>query len=221
MTAAQDVFVFGSDDTSAANKKHWLDPLVDRFDIPGNEPLVKLLREYAVLLIKNKGSKVTEPERLTYDVVLDLFDKVLASPGWPERDFIPCKWFDARAGGVIPGVTSDNHKDDPIPAPSFVVSKSAPQRSDAEMMPPPPPPTASTSGYRLRSGSKRSNAAVDNQQTLPSAGEPSTSSHGERSSKRHKGSGTTIRSSSATHSNRRGRGSRGGSRSRGSAKTAS
>ncbi|KAI0788266.1 hypothetical protein C8Q74DRAFT_1367019 [Fomes fomentarius] len=170
VTDAQDVFVFGSDNRSAASKKHWLDPLVDRFDIPGNEPFVKLLREYAVLLIKNKGSKLAEPERLTYDVALELFTQVLDSPGWPECDFIPCKWFDARADEVIPGVTSDNHKDDPIPTPSFGVSMSAPQRSGAEMM---PPPTASTSDYRLRSGSKRSNAAVDNQQTLTCTGQPS------------------------------------------------
>ncbi|KAI0692471.1 hypothetical protein C8T65DRAFT_522545, partial [Cerioporus squamosus] len=83
---AQKVFAYGDDLTSAGNKSEWLETIVDMIDIPDNQPLIKLLRDMAFLVIKSVGSKISKPEPMTYDDVLQLFDEALASPGWPDID---------------------------------------------------------------------------------------------------------------------------------------
>ncbi|RPD54811.1 hypothetical protein L226DRAFT_515198 [Lentinus tigrinus ALCF2SS1-7] len=169
---AQAVFVFGKDSLSWSAKHYWLQKQVDRFDIPGNKPLVKLLRDMAMLVARNVGSKFNKPEPMTYDAVIDLFDEALASPGWPAKDFVVCKWLAKAHTTGVPGVVHDPCSK-PKPSPPSKKIGSRNPRSHAENMPPPSETPVSYTA-RLRSKGQRSGAAATS--ATPSSDRPSSSS---------------------------------------------
>ena len=151
---AQGVFIFGEDQAAAGRKRLWFERDSRRFNIPGNKPLVKLLQDFGMLAYKSLGSLLVPPQYMTYDDVLKIFNDALDSPGWPEDDIVPCKWFDRRSGAAIPGVTSDNYDNKPIPAPQNLKAKtaSAAQGSRSGMA---PSLGAIPEGAETRSRSKR------------------------------------------------------------------
>ncbi|TFK88995.1 hypothetical protein K466DRAFT_546057 [Polyporus arcularius HHB13444] len=171
VTQAQGVFVFGIDRQSAGMKVEWVSSQVDEFEIPGNEPLTKLLRDMALLVIKSIGTKTSKPEPLTHDAVIQLFDEALASPGWPEIDFVPCQWLD-KSHASVPGVMHDPGAAPKAPRASKKTGDGAP-RSDAEKM---PPPSEIPTSYKARLRSKGPRSATVAASAAPSGPKPSSSS---------------------------------------------
>ncbi|KAI0692480.1 hypothetical protein C8T65DRAFT_745139 [Cerioporus squamosus] len=203
VTQAQDVFVYGKDAHSLGMKSVWVNSQVGRFDIPGNQPLVKLLRDMGDLVIKNYGSKFMKPEHMTHDAVIQLFDEALASPGWPEIDFVPCKWLD-KSQASIPGVIHDPSTKPKLP-PSKKTGSGAP-RFYAEKM---PPPSETPSSYKahLRSGSKGQHSGTAATSVGPSDGRPSSSSSS-RKRKAEEPADPQASGSGRSRSSKRSKGSR-------------
>ncbi|KAI0656409.1 hypothetical protein C8Q70DRAFT_1011426 [Cubamyces menziesii] len=94
------IFKFGSDESSADAKSGWLERA--RFNVPGNKPLTYLLEELTALVLYHIPTRRRDARRtlLTYESVLEVFDKALAMDGWPENDWRPCELFktDGRTG---------------------------------------------------------------------------------------------------------------------------
>ena len=189
---AQNIFVFGDDDLNAAKKRQWLDATIDRFQVEANQPLQKLLVEFGFLILKARGSKLVDPVPMGYKDVTKIFDTALSSPRWPEKDHVPCKWFDKRSGAAIPGVTSDNYDNDPIPAPNKAKTGSTAQGSRSRM----PPLDAMPEGAETRSRSKRRREGTDWNAYVPRS-DPEPSSRTDSSGKRLR----TTRSCAAGSSN--------------------
>ncbi|TFK79020.1 hypothetical protein K466DRAFT_606466 [Polyporus arcularius HHB13444] len=165
--SAQGVFFHESDFTSAGLKNEWLQWVVDQLEIPGNEPLVKLVRDMAGLVVRSNGWKFFKPDPMTYDQVLQLFDEALASPGWPDNDeLLPCTWLD-KSHASVPGVMYDSAGTAPQAPIPKKTGDGAP-RFDAERMPP-PSETPTSYKARLRSKGQRSG-------TVAASGAPSGSS---------------------------------------------
>ncbi|KAI9001494.1 hypothetical protein BD414DRAFT_35729 [Trametes punicea] len=94
------IFNYGSDDDSASAKRDWLERAV--FDVAGNRPLTYLLTELTALVLENIPTSRRNAVRtlLTYDAMLDVFDKALDMPYWPENDWRECTLLkgDGRTG---------------------------------------------------------------------------------------------------------------------------
>ncbi|KAI0750140.1 hypothetical protein C8Q80DRAFT_674703 [Daedaleopsis nitida] len=184
-TIAQNIFVFKNDDSAAQAKRGWLYDKAAKFDIPNNPALSQLMRDLGVITCRGTPIPFVTPVLLKYDAILAIIDAALEKD-WPEIDLVPCKWFDRSGQSVVPGVTSDNHPEEPIPAPVAAGSQS---RSQAELMPPP----ASTETRAMRS--KRRADAVQLEDTPQAA----TSSQGTSdSSKRRRTAGSRAASSNST-----------------------
>ncbi len=168
---AQGVFIFGEDTDSVGKKFVWVNKQVDKFDIPGNQPLVKLLRAMGDLVFKNYGTKFMKPEPMTHDAVIQLFDEALASSGWPEIDFVPCQWLD-KSHASVPGVMHDPSAAPKAPRASKKTGDGAP-RSDAEKM---PPPSEIPTSYKARLRSKGPRSATVADSAAPSGPKPGSSS---------------------------------------------
>ena len=166
MEDARAVFVFGRDSASYSAKDYWIQKQVDRFDIPGNKPLVKLLRDMAMLVIQQVPAKLNSKSTpMTHDAVIQLFNDALDSPGWPEADMFPCKWLN-QSNPSVPGVMHDFCAK-PIPSPPSKKIASGAPRSDAERMPPPADTPASYRD-RLRSRGQRSGSTAASASATPS-----------------------------------------------------
>ncbi|KAI0675551.1 hypothetical protein C8Q78DRAFT_331038 [Trametes maxima] len=96
-----DIFKYGNDKDSAIAKRGWLESVV--FDIPDNEPLSYLLKEFTPLVLEHipTNRRNVKPILLTYDAILEIFDTALAMPGWPEKDWRPCALLDGDVGTGI------------------------------------------------------------------------------------------------------------------------
>ena len=88
------VFKYGNDQDAWSAKEAWLgSPYTDKNDawklnVTNNEPLTVLMREFRLLVRK----QAREGYVLEYDIVLALFDKVLAMEGWPsQKDWVDRK----------------------------------------------------------------------------------------------------------------------------------
>ncbi|TFK88996.1 hypothetical protein K466DRAFT_661884 [Polyporus arcularius HHB13444] len=153
---AQEVFPFSTDRHSlgVGMKIIWANWLVDEFEIPGNEPLTKLLRDMALPVLKSVGNKIVKGVPMTYDDVLQLFDEALDSQGWPEMDYVPCTWLD-ESQASSPWIIDDSLALERKPSTAEKPGLGAP-RANAEKM---PPPTEISTSYEARLPSNETVAA--------------------------------------------------------------
>ncbi|KAI0749782.1 hypothetical protein C8Q80DRAFT_1269600 [Daedaleopsis nitida] len=189
---AQAVFEFGNERVGIKAKKYWLDTDLDRFNIPKNSPLMKLLVDFSDLVLKGTPNKFAKPVPLTYDAVLSLFDTALAAPGWPDDDIKACTWFGGPGRSVVQGMMSDNLDNKPIAAPSKTGS-----RSEIK----PPPDNTETRAVR----SKRRSEVVERGPSQTEAGSSSQTTGNSFKRRRTAGSragssGTVARSGSNVRS---------------------
>ncbi|KAH9895253.1 hypothetical protein C8Q73DRAFT_693579 [Cubamyces lactineus] len=92
------IFKFGSDEASADAKAGWLERA--KINVPGNKPLTYLLEELTTLVLYHIPTRRRDVRLLTYESMLEIFDKALAMDEWPENDWRPCELFktDGRTG---------------------------------------------------------------------------------------------------------------------------
>ncbi|KAI0645961.1 hypothetical protein C8Q79DRAFT_1010843 [Trametes meyenii] len=103
------IFKYGDDEESANAKRCWLEDAVQSDMIPDNKPLSYLLKELTALVQEQLPTTRRNAQQilLTYDAILEVFDKALATPGWPENDWRPCTLLtgDGRTG-IAPVMTA-------------------------------------------------------------------------------------------------------------------
>ncbi|RDX47087.1 hypothetical protein OH76DRAFT_1557969 [Lentinus brumalis] len=172
---AQDVFPFGIDSLSlnVGMKLLWVDRRVDRFEIPGNEPLTKLLRDMSLPVYKSVGIKLMKGAPMAYDDALQLFDQALASQGWPEMDFVPCTWREESQASSSPWIIDHSLALERKPSAAEKPGSGAGPRSDAEKM---PPPTETPTSYKANLYSKGQRSATVAVSAAPSGPKPGSSS---------------------------------------------
>jgi len=96
----------GEDPVEAATrKKAWLTAKINDLNVINNEPLTTLLRDFRNLCQLNLDNESQDYFPLSYDAVLDVFEKALAMPGWPLDD------------AAIPDVNEDSERSESV-APS-------------------------------------------------------------------------------------------------------
>lgn len=106
------IFTFGNDNSSAAAKMKWLES--GSLNIPKNKPLTYLMDELACIVLDHLPTRRKRATRvlLDYEGVLKIFDEAIKMPGWPNRDWQPCKLLkgDGRTGIAdvvnLPGVVT-------------------------------------------------------------------------------------------------------------------
>ncbi|KAI0826516.1 hypothetical protein BC628DRAFT_1419030 [Trametes gibbosa] len=87
-------------------KCSWLHSHSRRLNVPGNNPLMTLLRDFRALVVRafnNPGPA----DQLTVDGVLKLFDDAIDLDGWPTNDWIPCTLLEGT--NVPTGITPIQH----------------------------------------------------------------------------------------------------------------
>lgn len=84
----RDLFDGDSDEQCANSKRGFLGR---GWDVPGNEPLSRLVKKFSKLCVGNSKADPTDEEEelacpLTYDAVLNLFEEAIARDDWPIDD---------------------------------------------------------------------------------------------------------------------------------------
>ncbi|KAI0706502.1 hypothetical protein C8Q76DRAFT_696735 [Earliella scabrosa] len=137
------VFKYGNDQDAWSAKEAWLgSPYTDKNDawklnVTNNEPLTVLMREFRLLVRK----QAREGFVLEYDIVLALFDKVLAMEGWPsQKDWVPCMLLAPKQLSLVHrrGLVTPKH------------SRLLPHRHTLGAMPIPPSPGTPTPAAKLK-----------------------------------------------------------------------
>ncbi len=203
---AQEVFPFGIGRHSlgVGMKFIWADWLVDEFEIPGNEPLTKLLRDMALPVLKSVGNKIVKSVPMTYDDALQLFDQALASQGWPEMDFVPCTWLD-ESQASSPWIIDESFPLERKPSTAEKPGSGAP-RCNAEKM---PPPTTISTSYEAHLRSKGRPIETVAVAAAPSSSHgPTPSSSSSRKRKAEEPAETEASGSGRSRSSKRSKGSR-------------